>query len=83
MVPLLGNLVGSVAEVISGVAMGSYLNRHLQPYVLDLALDITGLAQDDLFYYKNKPTIDGFADAFQTNSADLRFQLEPPWHPRG
>ena len=36
-----------------------YLNRHLQPYMLDLALDITCLEHDDLFYFKNKAHIDG------------------------
>ena len=38
-----------------------YLNRHLQPHMLNLALNITGLTNDDLFYYKNKPRIDGVA----------------------
>ena len=38
--------------------MGRYLNRHLEPHMLNLALDITGLTNDDLFYYKNKPRLD-------------------------
>ena len=38
-----------------GLAASHYLNKHLQPYMLDLALNITGLTTDDLFYYKNKP----------------------------
>ena len=41
-----------------------YLDRHLQPHMLDLALDITGLTNDDLFYYKNKPRIDTAALSF-------------------
>ena len=31
------------------------LNWHLQPHMLTLTLNITGLTNDDLFYYKNKP----------------------------
>ena len=49
-VPLVGNLVGGIAGSIAGAGMGMYLNQHIQPHMLDLALDITGLEQDDLFY---------------------------------
>ena len=38
-----------------------YLNRHLQPHMLSLALDIVGMEEDDLFYFKNKPRIDEIA----------------------
>ena len=48
-----------------------YLNRHLQPHALNLALDITGLTNDDLFYYKNKPRIDGVAAGFQRTAREL------------
>ena len=48
-----------------------YLNSHLQPHMLNLALDITGLTNDDLFYYKNKPRIDTVAWSFQTTAREL------------
>ena len=51
--------------------MGMYLNKHLQPHMLDLALDITGLTHDDLFYYKNKPRIDAVALSFHTRAQEL------------
>ena len=63
-VPLVGNLVGGIAGSVAGAGMGMYLNQHLQPHMLDLALDITGLEQDDLFYYKNKERIDVLALSF-------------------
>ena len=44
-----------------GAGVGMYLNHHLQPHMLNLALNITGLTNDDLFYYKNKPRIDNVA----------------------
>ena len=60
-VPGAGNLVGGIGGSLLGAGVGMYLNRHLQPHMLNLALDITGLTSDDLFYYKNKPRIDDVA----------------------
>ena len=81
MVPLVGNLVGGVGGMVGGAVMGSYLNQHLQPHVLELALDMTGLTHDDVFYYKNKMAIDGAAYEFQANTDELRLQLAQPWLP--
>ena len=81
MVPLVGTLVGLGGGMVGGAMMRSYLNRHLQPYVLELALDITGLTHDDVFYYKNKRAIDGPAYEFQANTDRLQLQLAKPWHP--
>ncbi len=69
--PGLGNLIGGIAGATSGVGIGMYLNRHLQPHMLSLALNITGLTHDDLFYYKNKPRIDEVAVSFQTTAREL------------
>ena len=70
-VPGVGNLIGGVAGSAVGGVTGMYLNRHLQPHMLNLALDITGLTNDDLFYYKNKPRIDEVAVSFQTTAREL------------
>ena len=48
-----------------------YLNRHLQPHMLNLALDITGLTTDDLFYFKNKPHIDQVGLSFRQTAGAL------------
>ncbi len=71
LLPGLGNLVGSVAGTVIGAGAGMYLNKHLQPHMLDLALNITGLTLDDLFYYKNKTHIDEVALAFHTRAEEL------------
>ena len=60
-IPGVGNLVGGITGTVAGAGMGMYLNRHLQPKMLDLALNITGLTHDDLFYFKNKQRIDDTA----------------------
>ena len=67
-IPGLGNLVGGGVGVLSGALIGRYLNKHLQPHMLNLALDITGLTHDDLFYYKNKLHIDSVALSFRQNA---------------
>lgn len=66
-----GNLVGGIVGTAAGAGMGMYLNWHLEPRMLDLALDITGLTNDDLFYYKNKVRIDGTAVSFRQTAIEL------------
>ncbi len=70
-VPGVGNLIGGIAGSIAGAGMSMYLNKRLQPRMLDLALDITGLTNDDLFYYKNKPRIDTVALSFRSTAGEL------------
>ena len=70
-VPGVGNLVGGIAGTVTGAGMGVYLNRHLQPHMLNLALNITGLTNDDLFYFKNKTRIDGVSAGFQKTTREL------------
>ena len=70
-VPGIGNLVGGLVGMGTGAVIGIYLNKHLQPHMLDLALNITGLTHDDLFYYKNKPHIDSLALSFRQNAGLL------------
>ena len=69
--PGIGNLIGGIGGSIVGAGAGMYLNSHLQPHMLNLALDITGLTNDDLFYYKNKPRIDTVAWSFQATAREL------------
>lgn len=70
-IPGVGNLVGGIVGTLGGAGMGMYLNKHLQPHMLNLALDITGLTNDDLFYYKNKVRVDGVAVSYQNTSREL------------
>ena len=70
-VPGVGNLVGGIVGSLGGAGMGMYLNRHLQPHMLTLALNITGMTNDDLFYYKNKVRIDNVALSYQGQARAL------------
>ena len=66
-----GGIGGGIGGSIAGAGMGILLNRRLQPQMLDLALDITGLTNDDLFYYKNKQRIDEIGDSIQGSAFAL------------
>ena len=64
-VPGVGNLVGSGVGAMGGGLMGMYLNRRLQPRMLQLGLGICGLEEDDLFYLKNRSKVDRLALSFR------------------
>ena len=63
-VPFVGNLIGGIVGTAAGAGIGMYLNSRLEPHMLDLALDITGLTGDDIFYYANKERVDLLALSF-------------------
>ena len=63
-VPGVGNLIGGGVGALGGGVMGMYLNKHLQPHMLQLGLSICGLEEDDLFYFKNKSRVDRLALSF-------------------
>ena len=71
LVPGVGNAVAGIGGTVIGAGMGMYLNKRLQPHMLNLALNITRLTHDDLFYYKNKPRIEEVAFIFQTRARGL------------
>ena len=70
-VPDPGNLAGGLAGALAGSVMGWYLNRRLQPQMLRLGLNICGLEDDDLFYFKNRSRVDGLALSFQGTADQL------------
>jgi hypothetical protein len=70
-VPFLGHAVGGIIGTIGGAGAGMYLNSRLRPIMLDLALNITSLTHDDLFYYKNKPRLDQVALTFRERAGQL------------
>ena len=75
-VPFVGSLIGGIAGTAAGAGIGMYLNSRLEPRMTDLALDITGLTGDDIFYYANKERVDHLALSFR------RTALPPASAPR-
>lgn len=70
-IPFAGNLIGGLVGTAAGAGIGMYLNTHLQPYMLDLALDITDMTRDDLWYLNNQEPVDRLAGTFQQRAAGL------------
>ena len=70
-VPGVGNLIGSGVGALDGSILGMYLNLHLQPRMLRLGLDICGLGEDDLFYFKNRSRVDRLAISFRETAYQL------------
>ena len=57
--PGVGTVVGGIAGSLTGVTVAAMLNRRLKPRTMQIALRLTGLEEDDMFYFRNKPVIDG------------------------
>lgn len=72
-IPFVGNLIGGIAGTVAGAGVGMYLNSRLEPHMLDLALDITGLARDDIFYYANKERVERLAASFRRTALRTAF----------
>ena len=62
-----GAIVGGTVGWIGSLR----LNKALRPHLLDLALNITQLTRDDLFYFKNKRRIDRAGLAFRERADEL------------
>ena len=67
----IGSVGGGIVGVGSGMWIGRYLGKRLEPHMLNLALNITNLTNDDLFYYKNKVRIDDVALSFNERARAL------------
>ena len=68
---LAGSVGGGIGGAVVGYKTGNYLSKHLEPHALNLALNITGLTNDDLFYFKNKVRVDGVVVSYQNTSRKL------------
>jgi hypothetical protein len=78
----LGTLAGSgappfgpIAGALAGFGASVYLNSKLKGRILELALWITGLSMDDLFYLRNKGALDKLGASFAASWQ--RLQVEP------
>lgn len=70
-----GNIIGGIGGAIAGTFIASKLNKHLKPHYMEYALGLTGLTNDDLFYFRNKNTIDRMSLAFSEFSNDIGNKL--------
>ena len=57
--PGIGTTIGGVAGSLGGAGAAVFLNRRLQPQMMEVGMAIAGVDEDDMFYFRNKKVIDG------------------------
>ena len=73
--PGIGTLAGGVTGAIGGAVVAAKLNKHLKPHYMKYALGLVGLTDDDVFYFRNKNTIDRVANSFMTVAKNINGEL--------
>jgi hypothetical protein len=58
-----GSAAGPVGS-LTGIGISIPLNKAIKPHLTDIALQVMNLTKDDLFYLRNKLSIDGIGEAF-------------------
>ena len=60
---------GSMVGAIGGAAVASRLNRRLKPRLLDVAMMLAGVDEDDIFYFKNTLAVDHIGASLAATTA--------------
>ena len=60
--------VGTVAGSLGGAGLATYLNRRMKPRMLQVALNIANMTEDDLFYLRNKGAVDRIGSSMATTA---------------
>ena len=85
--PGVGTTIGGVAGSLGGAGTAVFLNRRLQPQMMEVGMAIAGVDEDDMFYFRNKRVIEEIgASLAETEVAQrVRFQFRgpPPDFPTG
>lgn len=63
---LITGLLGTASGALVGAVLSSKINKEIKPYMLDIALNLVGLNDEDIFYYNNKKKIDNLALSYNT-----------------
>lgn len=69
MLPGIGSAIGGIAGSMGGAVTAGFLNRRLQPHTMELGMAIAGVDEDDMFYFRNKRTIDGIGKSLAETTA--------------
>ncbi|MTI71079.1 MAG: DUF456 domain-containing protein [Firmicutes bacterium] len=63
-IPGIGNIAGGLSGTLGGAILAAKINKNIKPYMLNIALELVGLDDDDMFYLNNKRRIDNLALSF-------------------
>lgn len=70
-VPFIGNIIGAIGGAIGGAGLAAYLNSKLRPHMLEIGMELAGVTEDDLFYFKNKVPIDRIGESLARTAATM------------
>ena len=69
LLPGVGSAAGGIVGSIAGAGTAAFLNRRLQPHIMEVGMAIAGVDEDDMFYFRNKKVIDGIGASLATTRA--------------
>lgn len=69
LLPGVGSAAGGIVGSIAGAGTAAFLNRRLQPHMMDVGMAIAGVDEDDMFYFRNKRVIDGIGASLASTRA--------------
>ena len=67
--PLIGTTAGAIAGGVGGAAFAALLNRRLRNRMLDLAMYLSRIDDDEFFYFRNKVAVDEIGRSMSATSA--------------
>ena len=67
--PGVGTAIGGIAGSIGGAATAAFLNRRIQPQIIEIGMAIAGVDGDDMFYFRNKAAIDWIGQSLAATRA--------------
>ncbi len=67
--PGVGTAVGGIAGSIGGAGTAAFLNRRLQPHMMEVGMTLARVDEDDMFYFRNKRVIDGIGASLAATRA--------------
>ena len=70
-IPIIGNVIGAIGGAIGGAGLAALLSSKLRPHMLEIGMELAGLTEDDLFYFKNKVPIDRIGESLARTAAAM------------
>lgn len=67
--PGIGSVAGAIAGGVGGAAFAAVLNRRLRNRMLDLAMYLSRIDDDEFFYFRNKVAVDEIGRSMSATSA--------------
>ncbi len=67
--PGIGSAAGGIVGSLAGAGAAAFLNRRLQPRMMQVGMALARVDEDDMFYFRNKRVIDGIGESLAATKA--------------